>query len=120
LPLLIVGGVVGLCLSRSDKQWRAAGRYRWSDAMAKLGIAALVAALDLGIARLWPAAASWATFGGVGLDQSTFGFAVLLVVHPPWVGSPSRDGAGGIRYRPPKSPRRAVSPAGRTGRRAVD
>jgi hypothetical protein len=48
-------------------------------------------------------------FGGVGLDQSTFGFAVFL-----WftaVGWLTVTMAGGIRYRPRKLKRAAPAPA---------
>jgi hypothetical protein len=48
-------------------------------------------------------------FGGVGLDQSTFGFAVFL-----WftaVGWLTIAMSGGIRYRPRKPKRAALPPA---------
>jgi hypothetical protein len=74
--------------------------------MAKLAIAALVAALTMALLG-YAGSGQLGNFGGVGLDQSTFGFAVFL-----WftaVGWLTVAMAGGIRYRPRK-PKRAVSP----------
>jgi hypothetical protein len=75
--------------------------------MAKLGTAALVAALTLALLG-YAGSGQLGNFGGVGLDQSTFGFAVFL-----WftaVGWLTVAMAGGIRYRPRK-PKRAAPPA---------
>jgi hypothetical protein len=76
--------------------------------MAKLGIAALVAALTLALLG-YAGSGQLGNFGGVGLDQSTFGFAVFL-----WftaVGWLTVAMAGGIRYRPRKPKRAAPPPA---------
>jgi hypothetical protein len=74
--------------------------------MAKLGTAALVAALTLALLG-YAGSGQLGNFGGVGLDQSTFGFAVFL-----WftaVGWLTVAMAGGIRYRPRK-PKRVAPP----------
>ncbi|HEY1486759.1 MAG TPA: DUF6350 family protein, partial [Micromonosporaceae bacterium] len=101
VALLIVGAASGVALG----QQCARRPLPLSDAMAKLGVAALVAALTLALFG-YAGSGQLGNFGGVGLDQSTFGFAVFL-----WftaVGWLTVAMAGGIRYRPRK-PKRAVS-----------
>jgi hypothetical protein len=107
VALLIVGASSGVALG----QQCARRPLPLSDAMAKLGIAALVAALTLALLG-YAGSGQLGNFGGVGLDQSTFGFAVFL-----WftaVGWLTVAMAGGIRYRPRK-PKRAVSPPAEPG-----
>jgi hypothetical protein len=103
VALLIVGASSGVALG----QQCARRPLPLSDAMAKLGTAALVAALTLALLG-YAGSGQLGNFGGVGLDQSTFGFAVFL-----WftaVGWLTVAMAGGIRYRPRK-PKRAAPPA---------
>jgi Family of unknown function (DUF6350) len=100
VALLIVGASSGVALG----QQCARRPLPLSAAMAKLGIAALVAALTLALLG-YAGSGQLGNFGGVGLDQSTFGFAVFL-----WftaVGWLTVAMAGGIRYRPRK-PKRAT------------
>jgi hypothetical protein len=102
VALLIVGASSGVALG----QQCARRPLPLSDAMAKLGIAALVAALTLALLG-YAGSGQLGNFGGVGLDQSTFGFAVFL-----WftaVGWLTVAISGGIRYRPRK-PKRATPP----------
>jgi Family of unknown function (DUF6350) len=103
VALLIVGASSGVALG----QQCARRPLPLSAAMAKLGIAALVAALTLALLG-YAGSGQLGNFGGVGLDQSTFGFAVFL-----WftaVGWLTVTMSGGIRYRPRK-PKRAAPPA---------
>jgi hypothetical protein len=76
--------------------------------MAKVGIAALVAALTMALLG-YAGSGQLGNFGDVGIDQGTFGFAVFL-----WftaVGAVTVAMAGGIRYRPRKpKPVRATQP----------
>ena len=95
VALLIVGASSGVALG----QQCARRPLPLSDAMAKLGVAALVAALTLALLG-YAGSGQLGNFGGVGLDQSTFGFAVFL-----WftaVGWLTVVMAGGIRHRPRK------------------
>jgi uncharacterized membrane protein len=77
--------------------------------MAKVGIAALVAALTMALLG-YAGSGQLGNFGDVGIDQGTFGFAVFL-----WftaVGAVTVAMAGGIRYRPRKpKPVRPAQPA---------
>jgi hypothetical protein len=96
VALLIVGASSGVALG----QQCARQPLPLSDAMAKLGIAALVAALTLALLG-YAGSGQLGNFGGVGIDQGTFGFAVFL-----WftaVGAITVVMAGGIRYRPRKA-----------------
>jgi hypothetical protein len=75
--------------------------------MAKVGIAALLAALALALLG-YAGSGQLGNFGGVGIDQGTFGFAIFL-----WftaIGALTVLVAGGIRRRP-----RAAKPV-RVGR----
>ena len=101
---LIVGASSGVALG----QQCARRPLPLSDAMAKLGVAALMAALTLALLG-YAGSGQLGNFGGVGLDQSTFGFAVFL-----WftsVGWLTVAMAGGIRYRPRNRKRAAAPPA---------
>jgi hypothetical protein len=80
-----------------------------SDAMAKVGIASLIAALTVALLG-YAGSGQLGNFGGVGIDQSTFGFAIFL-----WftaIGSLTVVMAGGIRRRPraPKPVRAQPAP----------
>src|ERR1700761_5156494 len=102
VALLIVGASSGVAVG----QQCARRPLPIHTAMAKLGIAALVAALTLALLG-YAGSGQLGNFGGVGIDQSTFGFAVFL-----WftaVGWLTVAMAGGIRYRPRK-PKRATPP----------
>src|ERR1700722_20795975 len=104
VALLIVGASSGVALG----QQCARRPFPLSDAMAKLGIAALVAALTLALLG-YAGSGQLGNFGGVGLDQSTFGFAVFL-----WftaVGFPPACGSGGTNSRPQNPPRAPPPPA---------
>src|SRR6202012_6275274 len=104
VALLIVGASSGVALG----QQCARRPLPLSDAMAKLGVAALVAALTLALLG-YAGSGQLGNFGGVGIDQSTFGFAVFL-----WftaVGWLTVAMAGGIRYRPRKPKRPVPAPA---------
>jgi hypothetical protein len=67
--------------------------------MANVGIASLIAALTLALLG-FAGSGQLGNFGGVGIDQGTFGFAVYL-----WftvIGALTVVMAGGIRRRPRK------------------
>ncbi|WIM85836.1 DUF6350 family protein [Candidatus Mycobacterium wuenschmannii] len=99
VALLIVGASSGVALG----QQCARRPLPWSDAMAKVGIAALLAALMLALLG-HAGSGQLGNFGGVGIDQGTFGFAIFL-----WftaIGSLTVVMAGGIRRRP-RAPRPA-------------
>ncbi len=101
VALLIVGASSGVALG----QQCARRPLPLSAAMAKLGIAAFVAALTMALLG-YAGSGQLGNFGGVGIDQGTFGFAVFL-----WfasVGWVTVAMAGGIRYRPMKPPGRAA------------
>jgi peptidoglycan/LPS O-acetylase OafA/YrhL len=69
--------------------------------MAKVGIAALLAALALALLG-YAGSGQLGNFGGVGIDQGTFGFAIFL-----WftaIGALTSVMAGGIRRRPRPKP----------------
>ena len=100
VALLIVGASSGVAVG----QQCARRPLPMSEAMAKLGIAALVAALIMALLG-YAGSGQLGNFGGVGIDQGTFGFAVFL-----WftgVGAVTVVMAGGISYRPrkPKQPK---------------
>jgi Family of unknown function (DUF6350) len=100
VALLIVGASSGVVVG----QQCARRPLPLSAAMAKLGIAALVAALVMALLG-YAGSGQLGNFGGVGIDQGTFGFAVYL-----WftgVGAITVAMAGGISYRPgkPKQPK---------------
>jgi hypothetical protein len=93
VALLIVGASSAVALG----QQCARRPLPLSDAMAKVGIAALLAALTLALLG-YAGSGELGNFGGVGIDQSTFGFAIFL-----WfttIGSLTVVLAGGIRRRP--------------------
>jgi hypothetical protein len=95
VALLIVGASSGVVVG----QQCARRPLPLSAAMAKLGIAALVAALVMALLG-YAGSGQLGNFGGVGIDQGTFGFAVYL-----WftgVGAITVAMAGGISYRPKK------------------
>jgi hypothetical protein len=95
VALLIVGASSGVVVG----QQCARRPLPLSAAMAKLGIAALVAALAMALLG-YAGSGQLGNFGGVGIDQGTFGFAVYL-----WftgVGAITVAMAGGISYRPGK------------------
>jgi Family of unknown function (DUF6350) len=104
VALLIVGASSGVAVG----QQCARRPLPIHAAMAKLGIAALVAALTMALLG-YAGSGQLGNFGGVGIDQGTFGFAVFL-----WfaiVGAITVAMAGGIRYRPGKpKPVRAARP----------
>jgi hypothetical protein len=106
VALLIVGAASGVALG----QQCARRPLPLSDAMAKVGIAALLAALALALLG-YAGSGQLGNFGGVGIDQGTFGFAIFL-----WftaIGTLTVVMAGGIRRRPrkPKPVRVAPPPA---------
>ena len=95
VALLIIGASSGVVVG----QQCARRPLPLSAAMAKLGIAALVAALVMALLG-YAGSGELGNFGGVGIDQGTFGFAVYL-----WftgVGAITVAMAGGISYRPGK------------------
>ena len=95
VALLIIGASSGVVVG----QQCARRPLPLSEAMAKLGIAALVAALVMALLG-YAGSGQLGNFGGVGIDQDTFGFAVYL-----WftgVGAITVAMAGGISYRPAK------------------
>jgi len=104
VALLIIGASSGVVVG----QQCARRPLPLSEAMAKLGIAALVAALVMALLG-YAGSGQLGNFGGVGIDQDTFGFAVYL-----WftgVGAITVAMAGGISYRPAKvkQPKPAIS-----------
>jgi hypothetical protein len=101
VALLIVGASSGVAVG----QQCARRPLPMSEAMAKVGIAALVAALIMALLG-YAGSGQLGNFGDVGIDQGTFGFAVFL-----WftgVGAITVVMAGGVSYRPrkPKQPKR--------------
>jgi hypothetical protein len=99
VALLIIGASSGVAVG----QQCARRPLPMSAAMAKVGIAALVAALSMALLG-YAGSGQLGNFGGVGIDQGTFGFAVFL-----WftgVGAITVVMSGGISYRPrkPKQP----------------
>ncbi len=107
VALLIVGASSAVALG----QQCARRPLPLSDAMAKVGIAALIAALTLALLG-YAGSGQLGNFGGVGIDQGTFGFAIFL-----WftaIGSLTVVMAGGVRRRPraPKPVRAAPAPPG--------
>jgi hypothetical protein len=105
VALLIVGASSAVALG----QQCARRPLPLSDAMAKVGIASLIAALTLALLG-YAGSGQLGNFGGVGIDQSTFGFAIFL-----WftaIGSLTVVLAGGIRRRPraPKPVRAEPAP----------
>ena len=106
VALLIVGASSGVALG----QQCARRPLPLSDAMANVGIAAFLAALTLSLLG-YAGSGQLGNFGGVGIDQSTFGFAIFL-----WftaIGALTVVLAGGIRRRPrtPKPASLAPPPA---------
>jgi hypothetical protein len=106
VALLIVGASSGVVLG----QQCARRPLPLSDAMANVGIAAFLAALTLSLLG-YAGSGQLGNFGGVGIDQSTFGFAIFL-----WftaIGALTVVLAGGIRRRPrtPKPAPLAPPPA---------
>jgi hypothetical protein len=106
VALLIIGASSGVALG----QQCARRPLPLSDAMAKVGIAALLAALALSLLG-YAGSGQLGNFGGVGIDQATFGFAIFL-----WfiaIGALTVVMAGGIRRRPrmPKPARVVAAPA---------
>jgi hypothetical protein len=106
VALLIVGASSGVALG----QQCARRPLPLSDAMANVGIAAFLAALTLSLLG-YAGSGQLGNFGGVGIDQSTFGFAIFL-----WftaIGALTVVLAGGIRRRPrtPKPAPLAPPPA---------
>ncbi|HYB82878.1 MAG TPA: DUF6350 family protein [Mycobacterium sp.] len=106
VALLIVGASSGVAVG----QQCARRPLPIQPAMAKLLAAALVAALTMALLG-YAGGGQLGNFGGVGVDQGTFGFAVFL-----WfavVGAITVAMAGGISYRPrkPKPARAAPPPA---------
>ncbi len=102
VALLIVGASAGVALG----QQCARRPLPLFAAMAKLGIAALAAAVSVAVLG-YAGSGELGNFGAVGIDQGTFGFAVFL-----WfaaVGWATVAMASGIRYRPRKP--RPVRPA---------
>jgi hypothetical protein len=92
VALLIVGASAGVALG----QQCARRPLPIFAAMAKLGIAAAVAAVSVAVLG-YAGSGELGNFGAVGIDQGTFGFAVFL-----WfaaVGWATVAMAGGIRYR---------------------
>jgi uncharacterized membrane protein len=103
VALLIVGASAGVALG----QQCARRPLPLSDAVAKVGIAALLAALGLALLG-YAGSGQLGNFGGVGIDQGTFGFAIFL-----WftaIGTLTVVMAGGVRRRPraPKPVRRVA------------
>jgi Family of unknown function (DUF6350) len=99
VALLIVGASSGVAVG----QQCARRPLPLHEAMAKLGIAALVAALTMALLG-YAGSGRLGNFGDVGIDQSTFGFAVFL-----WftiVGAITVAMAGGVR-NPPRKPKPA-------------
>ncbi len=93
VALLIVGASSGVALG----QQCARRPLPLSDAMAKVGTAALIASLIVALLG-YAGSGQLGNFGGVGIDQSTFGFAIFL-----WftaIGTLTVVMAGGIRRRP--------------------
>jgi hypothetical protein len=106
VALLIVGASAGVAVG----QQCARRPLPIISAMAKLAVAALLAALTMALLG-YAAGGQLGNFGDVGTDQGTFGFAVFL-----WfavVGAITVVMAGGIRYPPrkPKPARSAPRPA---------
>ncbi len=104
VALLIVGASSGVALG----QQCARRPLPLSDAMAKVGTAALLAALTLALLG-YAGSGQLGNFGGVGIDQGTFGFAIFL-----WftvIGALTVVMAGGIRRRPRKPKPLAAAPA---------
>ncbi len=106
VALLIVGASAGVAVG----QQCARRPLPIVPAMAKLLVAALLAALTMALLG-YAAGGRLGNFGDVGTDQATFGFAVFL-----WfasVGWVTVTMAGGVRYRPrkPKPARAATPPA---------
>ncbi len=104
VALLIIGASSGVAVG----QQCARRPLPILEAMAKLGTAALVAALTMALLG-YAGGGQLGNFGDVGVDQSTFGFAVFL-----WfavVGAITVAMAGGVRYRPRKpKPEPAIEP----------
>ena len=103
VALLIVGASSGVAVG----QQCARRPLPLSDGDGEAGDRGLVAALTMALLG-YAGSGQLGNFGGVGVDQSTFGFAVFL-----WftaVGALTVAMAGGIRYRPrkpkPDGPRR--------------
>ena len=95
VALLIIGASSGVAVG----QQCARRPLPILEAMAKLGIAALVAALTMALLG-YAGSGQLGNFGDVGIDQGTFGFAVFG-----WfavVGAITVVMAGGARYRPRK------------------
>nr|WP_232065061.1 DUF6350 family protein [Mycobacterium cookii] len=95
VALLIVGASAGVALG----QQCARQPLPIFSAIAKLGTAALLAAVSVAVLG-YAGGGQLGNFGSVGIDQGTFGFAVFL-----WfaaVGWVTVAMAGGIRYRPRK------------------
>jgi Family of unknown function (DUF6350) len=106
VALLIIGASAAVALG----QQCARRPLPIAPAMAKLGVAALLAALTMALLG-YAAGGQLGNFGDVGTDQGTFGFAVFL-----WftvVGAVTVAMAGGVRYPPrkPKPARAAPPPA---------
>jgi hypothetical protein len=106
VALLIIGASAGVALG----QQCARRPLPLLEAMAKVGCAALVAALTMALLA-YAGGGQLGNFGGVGIDQKTFGFAIYL-----WftvIGVLTVVMAGGIRHRPrtPKPTRAAPAPA---------
>ncbi|OBK40526.1 hypothetical protein A5658_21350 [Mycobacterium sp. 1245111.1] len=104
VALLIVGASSAVALG----QQCARRPLPLSDAMAKVGIAALLAALILALLG-YAGSGQLGNFGGVGIDQGTFGFAIFL-----WftaIGALTVVMAGGIRRRPRPTSVPAAPPA---------
>src|ERR1700761_2123725 len=105
VALLIVGASSAVALG----QQCARRPLPLSDAVAKVGVAALIAALTLALLG-YAGSGQLGNFGGVGIDQGTFGFAIFL-----WftvIGSLTVVMAGGVRRRPraPKPVHAAPAP----------
>jgi hypothetical protein len=103
VALLIVGASSGVAVG----QQCARRPLPVLPAMAKLGVAALIAALTMALLG-YAAGGQLGNFGDVGIDQGTFGFAVFL-----WftvVGAITVAMAGGVKYSPRKpKPARAAA-----------
>jgi hypothetical protein len=95
VALLIIGASSGVAVG----QQCARRPLPILEAIAKLGTAALVAALTMALLG-YAGGGQLGNFGSVGVDQGTFGFAVFL-----WflvVGAITVAMARGVRYRPRK------------------
>lgn len=95
VALLIIGASSAVALG----QQCARRPLPLADAVVKVGVSALIAALTLAVLG-YAAGGQLGNFGGVGIDQGTFGFAVFL-----WfaaIGALTVVMAGGIRRRPRK------------------